>query len=85
MATLTIRNLPEAVHAELKSRARENRRSLNQEVIAELINRNAHVRNEADDRWRARAMIARARQLRVGMKRFMTAGEIDSAVEEGRR
>ena len=36
MATLTIRNLPDELHAILKERARQNRRSLNQEVIAEL-------------------------------------------------
>lgn len=36
MATLTIRNLPEDLHAALKERARKNRRSLNQEVISIL-------------------------------------------------
>ena len=36
MPTLTIRNLPEDLHAALKERARKNRRSLNQEVISIL-------------------------------------------------
>lgn len=36
MATLTIRNLPDELHQRIKERAKKNRRSLNQEVIAEL-------------------------------------------------
>lgn len=36
MAALTIRNLPDELHARLKEQAKRNRRSLNQEVIAEL-------------------------------------------------
>lgn len=36
MATLTIRNVPDELYAALKERARRNRRSLNQEVLALL-------------------------------------------------
>ena len=36
MPTLTIRNMPDALHEALKERAKKNRRSMNQEVIAEL-------------------------------------------------
>lgn len=36
MKTLTIRNLPDELHARLKDRARRNRRSLNGEVVAIL-------------------------------------------------
>jgi plasmid stability protein len=36
MATLTIRNVPDDLYAALKERARRNRRSLNQEVLALL-------------------------------------------------
>ena len=36
MKTLTIRGLPDEVHERLKEQAKRNRRSLNQEVIAEL-------------------------------------------------
>ncbi|MEK7795486.1 MAG: Arc family DNA-binding protein [Candidatus Hydrogenedentota bacterium] len=36
MKTLTIRNLPDDLHAQLKDRARHNRRSLNGEVVAIL-------------------------------------------------
>ena len=88
MATLTIRNLPDGLHVRLKEQAKRNRRSLNQEVIAELETapsfptpQNEDERNKA----RAEAMIAKVNQLRGGMKRFMTAEEIDAAIEEGRR
>jgi plasmid stability protein len=33
MPTITVRNVPEAVHRHLKRRAEEHRRSLNQEVL----------------------------------------------------
>lgn len=36
MLTLTLKNLPAEVHAFLKRRARENRRSLNSEILARL-------------------------------------------------
>jgi len=36
MAAITLRNLPEALHSQLKQRARRHHRSLNGEVIAVL-------------------------------------------------
>ncbi len=36
MATLTIRNVPDALHGQLKAQAAENNRSLNKEVIHRL-------------------------------------------------
>ncbi len=36
MPTITVRNVPEAVHRHLKRRAKEHRRSLNQEVLRVL-------------------------------------------------
>lgn len=36
MATLTLKNVPAELVAELKQRARENRRSLNQETLLRL-------------------------------------------------
>ena len=87
MATLTIRNLPDEVHARLKAQARRNRRSLNQEVIAELIG--IEDVNLADDgarkRRRAEEMIGKVAEMRRGMKGFMAAKAIDAAIEEGRR
>lgn len=83
MATLTIRNLPEELHATLKERARKNRRSLNQEVISELSAVGGSGADEAPKRWeRANALVD---EMRAKMTRFMTAEEIDAAIQEGRR
>jgi plasmid stability protein len=88
MATLTIRNLPENLHALLKERARKNRRSLNQEVIAEL----SAVPDSMDDaarlaesRERMRRVTAEIDGIRSRMTGFMSGEEIDAAIEEGRR
>lgn len=86
MATLTIRNLPDELHRELKERAKRNRRSLNQEVIAELADASGAVMEGDAERKRVRAeeMIGMVKELRSRMKRFMTAEEIDAAIREGR-
>jgi plasmid stability protein len=83
MATLTIRNLPDDLHAALKKRAQMNRRSLNQEVIAELSVATGRSRaEEARQRWEgANALVD---EMRKGMKGFMSAQEIDAAIQEGR-
>jgi plasmid stability protein len=64
MATITIRDLPEHLHLILKQRARRNRRSLNQEVIAELAEVNASetlpVEEQERVRLRAEWMIKKA-------------------------
>ena len=88
MATLTIRNLPEELHAVLKERARRNRRSLNQEVIAELAaipGSGDHVARLAVSRERMRRVTAEIDGVRNRMTGFMSAEEIDAAIEEGRR
>ena len=36
MATLTLKNIPEELHARLKAAAERNRRSLNSEILARL-------------------------------------------------
>ena len=86
MATLTIRNLPAEVHARLREQAKRNRRSLNQEIIAELAR--VSGQSEPDRVGIARERMSRAiretEKIRAGMKRFMTAREIDEAIEEGR-
>ena len=86
MATLTIRNLPDGVHAALRERARRNHRSVNQQVIAELSSGRAGTDEERTERARTRVRDATAEidVIRSRMKRFLTAEEIDAAVEEGR-
>ena len=86
MATLTIRNVPDELHETLKLRAKRNRRSLNQEVIAELANASGAVMEGDAERKRVRAeeMIGMVKDLRSRMPHFMTAEEIDAAKREGR-
>lgn len=87
MATLTIRNVPDDLHARLKEQARRNRRSLNQEVIAEL---SALATEETEEERIARRRTINERssrevaRLREGVTRYMTAREIREAIDEGR-
>jgi plasmid stability protein len=83
MAILTIRNVPDDLHARLRERARRNRRSLNQEVIVE--------RAAADEASGAAASLARMRRvaedtaaIRLRMEGLMAPDEIDDAINEGR-
>jgi plasmid stability protein len=81
MATLTIRNVPEAVCLELKSQAERNRRSLNQEVVHTLENVCAFT---VEQRKFDEAM-ARIDGIRQGITYFPSSEEIDRAMDEGRR
>lgn len=84
MPTLTIRNLPDELHAVLKERAKRNRRSVNQEVIAELSDVSRSVgRDTARERWeRANQLVD---EMRSKMQGLVSAKEIRAAIEEGRR
>lgn len=84
MATLTIRNVPDDLHEALKERARKNRRSVNQEVIAEL-SEVAGGSQEESKRNRAAHLIALAGELRKGLQKTLSAEEIRLAIDEGRR
>jgi len=83
MKTITIRELPDELHAVLKERAKANRRSLNQQVIAELGGV-VPMETEGERKMRVEREIRRAGELRSRMKGFMTAAEIDAAKTEGR-
>lgn len=83
MKTMTIRDVPDALHAVLKERAKANRRSLNQQVIAELGGELA-VETAGQRNLRVEREIQRASELRRRMKGFMTAAEIDAAKRAGR-
>lgn len=87
MKTLTIRGVPDELHEALQVRARLNRRSVNQEVIAELAGKTGPLSDEAEavrKRKRAEEKIALAAKIRSGVTQFMTAEEIDAAINEGR-
>lgn len=71
-----------------EERARRNRRSLNQEVIAELAaipGSGDDVARLAESRERMRRVTADIDGVRNRMTGFMSAEEIDTAIEEGRR
>ncbi len=78
MATLTIRNLPDEVHERLKIRAKENRRSLNQEVIVEL----SEVSLKED--FAMRDLLKESEAFYGSLKRPLSVEEIREAIEEGR-
>ena len=78
MKSMTLRQVPDELHATLVARARANRRSLNQEVIAELSG-GCSVETEDERKARVEREIERARKLRSRMRGFMTAAEIDTA------
>ena len=82
MATLTIRNIPDEVHERLKAQAKRNRRSLNQEVIAELLERQDG--EVAEREHFVNQMIAESQAVYAAVKKPMTTEEIRRSMEEGR-
>ena len=64
MPSLTVRNLPREVHEALARRARENRRSLNQEILSILSREAAAPRVDAEAFIRE----TRAWRRRIGLK-----------------
>jgi plasmid stability protein len=77
--SITLKNLPKALHRELKSRAQMHRRSLNSEVIATLEAATSSTR-PAD----IEAMSRDAQAARKKFKRAIKAREIDAWKNRGR-
>jgi len=79
MASITLKNIPEDLHRELKKRAKEHHRSLNNEVIATL-------RSAASGTYRLDPanLEESVRQARALFRRPITAREIDRWKREGR-
>lgn len=75
--------MPEALHEALKERAKKNRRSVNQEVIAELSDACDGFLDGKNNR--AMEMIAIAAKLRAELKNTLSAEEIRAAIDDGRR
>lgn len=84
MKTLTIRDVPDELHEALKKRALQNRRSMNQQVVAELGDV-VVGETEQQRRFRVEKEIEWAEEARKSMTRFLTAEEIAAAIEAGRR
>lgn len=79
MATLTIKNIPDALHQQLKDRAKQHRRSINSEVIVclEQVLGRAPV-----DRTELLASIRARRQTMSGV--YLTDEDLRAAKNEGR-
>lgn len=78
MATLTIKNVPDALYERLKDRARRQRRSINQEAIVCI---EQAVGSGYDDEESLQKEI-RAFRERAGV--YVTRAEIEAAIDEGR-
>ncbi len=81
MKTLTIRGLPDDVHEGLKNRAKQNRRSLNQEIIAELVETITVV----SDAKKIDNALTAVEEFRSELKRTLSKDEIKDAINEGKR
>lgn len=79
MPAITLKALPSALHLQLKARAAQNKRSLNQEVISVLEDAVAPSK-----RIDVEAMIAKTHELRASLSFTTTDNEIDRFKREGR-
>lgn len=80
MATLTIKNLPDALYAQLKARAAEHRRSINSEAI--LAVERALTETSAGDPTKLLTTLRRSRARLKGV--YLTDKELRAARESGR-
>ncbi len=80
MATLTIKNLPDALYAELKAKAAEHRRSLNSEAI--LAVEQALTQGRLADPAKILAEVRRGRVRLKGV--YLTDKDLRAAREHGR-
>lgn len=80
MATLTIKNLPDPLYAQLKARAAEHRRSINSEAI--LAVERALTEARAGD---PATLLAKLRRGRARLKDiYLTDKDLHAARESGR-
>jgi len=78
MASITLKNIPQEVHERLKRRARVNRRSLQQEIMACLERAVLPRKVDPDE------ILAQVREVHDLFEDEMTVDEIDRAIREGR-
>ncbi len=79
MATVTVKDLPDKVHRQLKARALAHRRSLNSEIIAVLEAATAAHRVDPDE------LLARAARLRGRVGGRLTDSDLLTLRNTGRR
>ena len=80
MPNITLKNIPNDLHRNLKSRAKAHHRSLNKEVIATL-----QAMTTGAPTIDLEKRIAEAREMRSKFKRPITLGEIQAWKVQGRR
>ncbi len=81
MATLTLHTPPDTLHAMLTRLARMHQRSVNDEAVAVFAQALPKELSRAEV---IASVIAETDKLRQGMTSFLTAEQIDAAIEEGR-
>lgn len=81
MATLTLQNIPDDLHAALNQLAKMHQRSVDEEAVAVFEHA---LPNELSRAERIANTNANTESLRQTMTGFLSAKEIDEAVEEGR-
>ena len=79
MSTITIKDIPTAMHRTLKAQAKAHGRSLNKEVLATLENSLHSTRLDAG------STLLRARTVRETMGIYLTETDLASRKNEGRR
>ena len=79
MPTITLKNIPNKLHRELKKRAEEHHRSLNKEVIAMLMQATARATP-----FNTGALEESALRARSLFRRPVTARQIDAWKRAGR-
>ena len=78
MASITLKNIPEKIHERRKQRARLNRRSLQQEIMA-CLERTVLPRKVDPEE-----ILGQVREVHELFEDEMRIGEIDKAIREGR-
>ena len=79
MATITIKNIPDDLYADLKHTAAQNRRSINSEVIISIERAVRSSRIEPDE------LLEKIRVLREATAVYTLTDDIlDNAINEGR-
>lgn len=86
MKTLTIRGVPEELHERLRLSAKLNRRSLNQEIIAELAMVERNGKNfEGSGLSKVAYFLESSDRLQSGVFTPLSAAEISQGIKEDRR
>ena len=79
MATITLKNVPRAIHLNIKKRAERNHRSINGEIISCLEKILGLCEDEAD------SLLAKVENVQKNIKFVVSKKEIQEAKIEGRK